>query len=216
MVLVDSKKRKLDRVDFLGDFVKAFRKGIHTDIIIKPGDDGPGIPTHKAILAVKSKVFRYMLDSDECKTSIEKSITIPDLSSKELRALLKFFYKGILSPASKHVRALYIAADKYDIPYLQDLCREQLVSSLDLTNVFDILELSTIPSDITLKCVAARFVAKRMEKIVDSERYESFVRQNPDLGLFITRIYVRISKPRPKHFKNRSFPYRNNLLKKIY
>lgn len=44
------KKNKFDRVDFLGDCITAFRKGVHTDVIVKPGDDGPGIPAHKAIL----------------------------------------------------------------------------------------------------------------------------------------------------------------------
>lgn len=48
--MADSRKRKFYREDFLGDFVTAFEKGIHTDVIVKPGDDGPGIPAHKAIL----------------------------------------------------------------------------------------------------------------------------------------------------------------------
>ncbi|CAH2069139.1 unnamed protein product [Thlaspi arvense] len=77
---IDSRKSKLERVDFLSDHVTAFKEAIYTDFILKPGDNGPGIPTHKAVLAVKSKVFRNMLDSDECKGSPEKSMTIPDLS----------------------------------------------------------------------------------------------------------------------------------------
>lgn len=48
--MADSRKRKLYRVGFLGDFVTAFEKGIYTDIIVKPGGDGPGIPAHRAIL----------------------------------------------------------------------------------------------------------------------------------------------------------------------
>ncbi|ESQ52222.1 hypothetical protein EUTSA_v10017613mg, partial [Eutrema salsugineum] len=189
-----SKKRKLDRVDFLGDYVVAFKNGIHTDVIVKPGGDGPGIPAHKAVLAVKSKVFSYMLDSDECKISTEKSITVPDLSYEELNALLKFFYTGILRPTNKHIRALYIAAYKYDIPYLQDLCRDHLISSLSLINVLDVLELSTIPSDDNLRYYAASFVLLHREEIVYSKRYKSFVRQNPDLSLYITKSLVTLLK----------------------
>lgn len=48
--MTDTRKRKFDRVDFLGDYVMAFKNGIHTDIIVKPGGDGPGIPAHKSIL----------------------------------------------------------------------------------------------------------------------------------------------------------------------
>ncbi|ESQ52221.1 hypothetical protein EUTSA_v10017721mg, partial [Eutrema salsugineum] len=171
--MADSRKRKLDRVNFLGDTLMAFRKGIQTDVI-----------------AAKSKVFSYMFDSDECKISTEKSITLPDLSYEELKALIDFFYTGKLSPQNKHFRALYIAADKYDIPYLQDFCRDHFISRLSLSNVLDILELSTIPSDNILKDNAVCFVVAHMEQIVDSDRYKSFVQQYPDLNLVITKALM--------------------------
>lgn len=139
---------------------------------------------------MKSKVFSYMLDSDECKTSVEKSITIPDLSYEELKALLEFFYSGILSPTSKHTRALYLAADKYEITYLQQLCRDHFISTMTLSNVLDILEMSTIPSDNHLKGWATFFIVLHMEEIVNSSRYKSFAHQNADLCLYITKIFV--------------------------
>ncbi|KAG7534466.1 BTB/POZ domain, partial [Arabidopsis thaliana x Arabidopsis arenosa] len=176
--MADTRKRKLYRVGFLGDFVTAFEKGIYTDIIVKPGGDGPGIPAHRAILAVKSKVFSYMLGSDEFKTSIEKSITIPDLSYEELKTLLEFFYSGVLSFANIHNRALYLAADKYDIEYLQDVCRNQLIFSISVSN------------DKILMEYAISFIVKHMEEIVNSNGYKTFVRRNPDLSLDITKAYV--------------------------
>ncbi|CAL9243813.1 unnamed protein product, partial [Arabidopsis halleri] len=188
--MADNRKRKLYRVGFLGDFVTAFEKGIYTDIIVKPGGDGPGIPAHRAILAVKSKVFSYMLASDEFKTSIEKSITIPELSYEELKTLLEFFYSGVLSFANIHNRALYLAADKYDIEYLQDVCRNQLIFSISVSNVLDILELSSIPSDKILMEYAISFIVKHMEEIINSNGYKTFVRRNPDLSLDITKAYV--------------------------
>ncbi|CAN8323587.1 unnamed protein product [Cochlearia groenlandica] len=124
----------MNREKFLSDYVMAFKDNIHTDVIVKPGDDWPGISAHKAVLAVRSNVFRYMLESDECKT-LENSITIPDLSFEELTVLLEFFYRGILSPANKHTRALYLAAEKYDIPYLQKVCSDQFILALSLSNV---------------------------------------------------------------------------------
>ncbi|XP_010485179.1 PREDICTED: BTB/POZ domain-containing protein At1g01640-like [Camelina sativa] len=184
------RKRKLDREDFLSDIVTAFEERIHTDVIVKPGDGGPGIPAHKAVLAVRSKVFSYMLDSDEFKTSIEGSITIPDLSYEELKTLLKFFYDGFLSFTTKHIRALYLAADKYDIEYLQDICREQLTYSLTVSNVLDILMLSSIPSDKLLMTSAIDFIVIHMKEIVNSSKYKAFVRGNPDLSLEITKAYI--------------------------
>ncbi|CAD6255173.1 unnamed protein product [Miscanthus lutarioriparius] len=42
----------------------AWKEGVHTDIVVKPGA-GPPIPAHKAILAARSEVFRHMLAADE-------------------------------------------------------------------------------------------------------------------------------------------------------
>lgn len=203
--------------------------------------------------AVRSNVFKCMLDSDECKTSVENTITIPDLTYEELKALLEFFYSGSLSPANKpgptlcmclecicigsninfeffgvfrlikrskifvfhifsytkrskfynsynskahlffsnsgscllldracnkHARVLYLAAHKYDIPYLQELCRDQFISSSNLSNVLDILELSSVPSDKILKEAAIRFIVMHMETIVNCDRYKSVVRKD--------------------------------------
>lgn len=161
--------------------------------------------------AVKSKVFSYMLASDEFKTSVEKSITIPDLSYEELKALLEFFYSGILSPPTKkHIRALYLAADKYDIQYLQDLCTGQFISSLSLSNVLEILELSSIPSDKVLMEYAISFVVGHMEEIINSNKYILFVRKNPDLSLDITKAFLNRWKisPNNQHMRimmNQSF-----------
>ncbi|KAL1213610.1 BTB/POZ domain-containing protein [Cardamine amara subsp. amara] len=165
----------------------ALKESIHPDIIVKPGDNGQGIYAHKAVLAVRSKVFRNMLESDECKVSPEESITIPDLSYEELKSLLEFFYNGTLSPNNKHIRALYLAADKYDIQYLQDVCREQIISNLSIDNVLDILELSTIPSDNILKQAALLAFASRYSLMIFSQRFESFALKNPHLNLEITR-----------------------------
>lgn len=139
---------------------------------------------------MKSKVFSYMLASDEFKTSIEKSITIPDLNYEELKTLLEFLYSGILRLPTKHTRALYLAADKYDIEYLQHLCRNKLTLSLSVGNVLDILELSTIPSDKILMDSAIDLIVRHMVEIVNSNRYITFVRGNPDLSLDITKAYL--------------------------
>lgn len=140
---------------------------------------------------MKSKVFRSMLETDECKVSPEKSITIHDLSYGELESLLEFFYSGTLSRDNKHVRALYLAADKYDIQYLQDICREILISSLSSENVIDILHLSTIPSDAILKEAAINFLIKKDINVIFHKRFESFAHQDPRTTLEILQACVR-------------------------
>ncbi|CAF2292106.1 BnaA04g21030D [Brassica napus] len=73
---------------------------------------------------------------------------------------------------------------------LQELCKAHLISITTLSNVLDILEMSTIPSDNRLKSWATFFIVTHMEEIVYTSKYKLFVHQNPDLGLDITQLFV--------------------------
>ncbi|KAL1217091.1 Signal peptide peptidase-like 4 [Cardamine amara subsp. amara] len=187
-----------EKAAFLGSLVVTFKEQMHTDVLVKPADEGPPIPTHKAVLAARSKVFRNMLDSDECKTSPEESITLPDLTHEELKSLLEFLYSGNLKAPYNQYRALYLAADKYDILYLQDVCRSHFIASLSSRNVLDILELASIPCDTIMKDAAINHIVKNMEEVVVPMKYETFVQRNPDLSVEITRAYLRETKPKTK------------------
>lgn len=39
-----------EKLSFLSGFVAAFREQIHADILVKPGNNGPPIPAHRALL----------------------------------------------------------------------------------------------------------------------------------------------------------------------
>ncbi|CAL0320350.1 unnamed protein product [Lupinus luteus] len=99
---------------FMRGFVVAFKEQIHTDILVNPGSHGPPIPAHKFVLAIRSEIFKNMLECDECKSSPNNTITIPDLNHEELESLLEFLYSGTLATQTleKHVYTLSRAADK--------------------------------------------------------------------------------------------------------
>ncbi|EOA36735.1 hypothetical protein CARUB_v10012544mg [Capsella rubella] len=187
-----------EKAAFLGGLVVTFKEQMHTDVLVNPGDQGSPLPAHKAVLAARSKVFRNMLDSDECKTSAEESITLPDLTHDELKSLLEFLYSGNLKAPYSQYRALYLAADKYDISYLQEVCRNHFIASLSSRNVLDTLELASVPCDTLLKEAAINHIVKHMEEVVVPMKYETFVQRNPDLSVEITRAYLRETKAKLK------------------
>ncbi|KAL3837801.1 hypothetical protein ACJIZ3_022392 [Penstemon smallii] len=47
-----------EKISYLGGFVAAFRDQIHTDIQVKPGNNGPSIPAHKALLVCRYNSHR--------------------------------------------------------------------------------------------------------------------------------------------------------------
>ncbi|XP_020101258.1 BTB/POZ domain-containing protein At1g01640 [Ananas comosus] len=189
-----------EKLGFLDGLVLALREGIHTDILIKPGR-GPPIPAHRAILATRSEIFRHMLSSDDaCKAPAADSISLPELSHDDLRALLDFVYAGALPLAAgttttdiaedKRLYSLLIAADKYDIPFLRKLCVRRVLVTLRPANALGVLEVAETCSDRVLKDGAMRMIAENLEEVVFSEEYEAFATTNAHLAVEITRAVL--------------------------
>ncbi|XP_071725049.1 BTB/POZ domain-containing protein At3g56230 [Rutidosis leptorrhynchoides] len=189
-----------DKINFLSGFVGLFRDQILTDIQLKPCNDGPPIPAHRAILAARSEIFKNMLDSDSCKAAPanDSTITLPELNHEELISLLEFLYSGSLSTEKleNHVYSLTLAADKYEIPYLEKFCERHMLASLNSSNALEVLEISDVCSNKTLKEAALSFIVKSMEDVAFSARFEVFASKNPHLCVQITRVFLMDSKNR--------------------
>ncbi|KAJ7965107.1 BTB/POZ domain-containing protein [Quillaja saponaria] len=182
-----------EAINFLKGFIAAFSEQIHTDILVKPGNDGPSIPAHKAILATRSEIFKNMLDSDECKTAPNGTITLPELNHEELKCLIEFLYSGSLTleKLEKHGYSLLLAADKYEIPYLQKLCERHMHKSLSTSNALDFLEISSICSNKELMERSLSFIVKNFHFIAFLPKYDEFVHKNPHLALQVTREFLK-------------------------
>lgn len=133
-----------------------------------------------------------MLESDTLKAKVGQieTVTLSELKQEELEALVEFIYnnRSVLSEKEKkHVQTLFVAADKYDIPHLRDLCRKQLLSSLKVANAISILELSLIPFDKALHNSAAMFVLRNLLAICNTVEFKLFVGKNPDLTVEIMK-----------------------------
>ncbi|KAJ9683972.1 hypothetical protein PVL29_016460 [Vitis rotundifolia] len=187
-----------EKLSFLGGFAAVFRDQIHTDIEVKPGHNGPSLFAHRALLAARSEIFKNMLDSDGCKAAPSNTITLPELNHEELDSLLEFLYSGSLpaDKVEKHVYSLSLAADKYEIPFLQKFCEQRMLGSLSSSSALDVLEISDACSSQTVKETALNYIVKNMEDIVFSTRYESFALKNPHLCVQITRASFMDAKNR--------------------
>ncbi|PPE01672.1 hypothetical protein GOBAR_DD01328 [Gossypium barbadense] len=166
---------------------------IHTDIKLKP-NNGPCISAHKSLLAARSEIFKNILSSDNWKAqpTDTDTITLSELSTEELESLLEFLYTGDL-PADKfknHVYALCAAADKYEIPYLQESCERYMLNSLNASNALDVLDISILYPKKKLKETTLNFIVRNMKSIVSSQKYEEFASSNPHLCVEVSRAFV--------------------------
>uniref|UniRef100_A0A0E0BMT6 BTB domain-containing protein n=1 Tax=Oryza glumipatula TaxID=40148 RepID=A0A0E0BMT6_9ORYZ len=181
------------RASFLQEgFAAAWKDGIHTDIAVRPGT-GPPIKAHKAILAARSEVFRHILaGDDDCKAPAGDSLSLPELTHDELSHLLAFLYTGSLATCTeeRHLHALLVAGDKYDVPFLRRACEARLAAGVEAGNVLRTLEVAELSSSAALMERAMETVVEHAEKVVFSPEYEEFAVRNAALCVQITRALL--------------------------
>ncbi|CAN7061316.1 unnamed protein product [Brassica rapa subsp. trilocularis] len=130
----------------------------------------------------------YVMLKRSCET-----VTFSELKHEELEAFVKFIYSdgsGLSAKEKEHVRSLYVTADKYEIPHLRDLCRNELVKSLNLSNALEVLELSLIPLDNALHDAAFCYIINNLKTIANSLEFKLFATRNTDLTVEIIRAYM--------------------------
>ncbi|CAA7028876.1 unnamed protein product [Microthlaspi erraticum] len=184
-----------NKEQFSGGLAKILEEQWQVDVRLKAGgdsDEGSAISVHKVILASRSEVFKKILESDEVKISAEKveTVTLSEMKQGELEAFVEFIYSdgSLLSAKMKqHVGSLYLAADKYVILHLLDLCRSELLSTLSPENALDFLELAQIPDDKILNDAAFGVIKTNISTIASSEKFKVFVKGNPDLAVEIMK-----------------------------
>ncbi|KAJ0262418.1 BTB/POZ domain-containing protein [Hirschfeldia incana] len=182
---------------FLGGLKKLLKEQWQADVLLKAGNSANGatISAHKLVLASRSVVLKKIMESDEFKASSKlETVTFSEMKHEELEALVEFMYNidGSIPSESfkKHVRSLYLAADKYEIPDLRDICRNQLISSLNLLNALNIIELAQIPFDKALNDAALTTIKKNISTIANSAEFKLFVVNNPELSVEIMKAFI--------------------------
>lgn len=135
-----------------------------------------------------------MLESKATKASSDQTLFFSEMRHEELETLVEFMYNdhGLVSSSKlkKHVRSLYLAAQRYEIPHLRDLCRNELISSLSSSNALDVLELSQVPLDKPLTDAVLSFIARNINTFLDSCEFKMFVARNPNLAVEITKAFL--------------------------
>uniref|UniRef100_A0A915LLP1 BTB domain-containing protein n=1 Tax=Meloidogyne javanica TaxID=6303 RepID=A0A915LLP1_MELJA len=76
-------------------YIDMFNEEILTDFVIKVGDEV--IKTHKCILARNSKVFHRMFEQNGMTEAQNGEVIISDATPECVRAMLEFFYSGMVS-----------------------------------------------------------------------------------------------------------------------
>jgi len=148
------------------DLDNLFLSKDYSDVIIRCDDKV--YDCHKNILALRSQVFKTMLESN-MKEKMTGDIEIKNMDHEVLEDLLKYIYSGVAPNIDSHSQELFAAADLYQLEKLKELCELKLCSRFDLSNCIDLLILGDLHNAQKLKAAALEFVSKNMQKMKTSE-----------------------------------------------
>lgn len=129
------------------------------------------IPCHKFMLAKKSDVFDAMFAHDFQET-MSNRVVINDLDPEAVIEMVRFIYKSRVQNLERVNQVLLVAADKYNIEDLKDVCEISLCDSMDIDNVTEILLLGYNRYSINLKNKAISFITRNVQAVTCSNGWK--------------------------------------------
>ncbi|XBH95392.1 hypothetical protein VPH35_085958 [Triticum aestivum] len=140
----------------LGDLLK---NKDAADLTIQVG--GETFSTHRCVLAARSSVFKAELLGAMKESSAASPIEICDMEADVFKSLLNFIYTDSVSPVLDVVMAshLLVAADRYNIERLKQICEQKLCNQIDSGMVATSLALAEQHGFHRLKEACLQFLA---------------------------------------------------------
>ena len=129
------------------------------------------------------------------KESESRKVIIDDIKKETMTGMLYYIYTGLVKETiSKESFAdLFIAADKYQLDALKNLCQDKLCSVLDAENSIEFLILGEMYGVPKLKDAALMEVAHNMPEIANTEDYQK-LKDFPILALEIPKAMFKWMK----------------------
>ncbi|GBM11968.1 TD and POZ domain-containing protein 5 [Araneus ventricosus] len=177
---INSEKKVPSSHAFNDDLKSLYDKQLFCDVKLKTKTKE--FPAHKIILGGSSPVFNRMF-SNEMKEKDGDCVDIQDLNDVTVSGMLYYMYtahvKDLTWESASH---LYVAADKYDIQSLRNICSSYLKDNLSPSNVCEVLLLSDSHVDGDLKSVAQDYLLKHIKDIVKSNEWKGLRETNAKLA----------------------------------
>ncbi|XP_051173127.1 speckle-type POZ protein homolog [Leptopilina boulardi] len=146
-----------------------------TDFTFNVGESS--FKVHKAILSVRSPVFRAMFKQNLSEKT-KNVINIPDIHPVAFNEMLRFIYTGNVKDLKNYSFEILEAADKYQIEELKEMC-EKVFCDITIREAPSILLLADRHNAKNLRAKALKFIRQNIkESIATSEFGELYSRQD--------------------------------------
>jgi len=145
-----------------------------SDVVVKCGNTK--FECHQLFLTTRSPVFKAMLTSAKKEKNRTNEIQVDDIKPEVMAELIEFIYTGKSSNLDKFAMDLLIAADKFQMDALKELCEKKLLTTLGIKNCFSLLLMGDKYSP-NIKKYALKFAIENRESI----KFEDCLADHPSL-----------------------------------
>ncbi|KAJ8676276.1 hypothetical protein QAD02_012062 [Eretmocerus hayati] len=143
---------------------------------------------HKIILATRSRVFAGMFEDDLKDDTVDNKLIIDGIDPKVFQELLRFMYTGKINENEK-VPKLFVAADKYGVEDLRQICENIMCNNISVANAVEYLRFADTHNLPRLKENVLNYVVCNVKKIADDLKNESVTDASSKLILEIIQAF---------------------------
>ena len=147
------------------------------------------IGAHSAIVVSASPVLSAMLEEDKIKEGRTKIVKIDDIDPAIFKEVLRYLYTGRAPKLDEDemTEPLFLAADKYQIKGLKDLCEQNLIKKLNMQTVFNFLVVSYLHSAPHLLEASLKFLVSHKREVWPRSEWKELNKSFPDLFFSASR-----------------------------
>uniref|UniRef100_A0A8C9WRF9 Kelch repeat and BTB (POZ) domain containing 8 n=1 Tax=Scleropages formosus TaxID=113540 RepID=A0A8C9WRF9_SCLFO len=140
-----------------------------TDIVVEV-DHGKTFCCHRNVLAAISPYFRSMFTSGLTE-STQREIRIVGVESESMNLVLEYAYTSRVVLSESNVQALFTAASIFQIPALQDLCAQFMISRLDPQNCIGVFMFADAYGHQELKEKSQDYIRKKFLCVMKEQEF---------------------------------------------
>ncbi|CAN6182002.1 unnamed protein product [Urochloa humidicola] len=159
--------------------------------------EGETFATHRLVLAARSPVFKAALYGEMAESKANSVVAIEDMRAPTFRSMLDYMYHGTLPAAATpeemdddamkvEFQRLYVAADRYGLDTLKEMCEEVLCASVSVSTVLTCNKLKP-------RCLDFLAVGDNFKEVAVTNEYFNIMKDTPSL---VAEVQNSLKRPR--------------------
>jgi BTB/POZ domain len=141
------------------------------------------IGAHSAIVVSASPVICAMLDKDNFQEGRTKTVKVKDIEPVVFKEMLQYLYTGKAPNLDEDdmTEPLFLAADKYQVEGLKDLCEQSLIDKLNMQTIFHFLVVAHLYTAPQLLEASLKFLVSHKTEVWPRVEWKELMKTYPDL-----------------------------------